>query len=104
MPGVPDLLVCDESGKLHLIELKFTKTNAVELRPHQVSFLSKHKHASTWILIKKWPQKTDNPEVFLFRGSDAVDLRMDGLSKVEPALRFEQPVDWKQIWGLICPQ
>jgi len=104
MPGVPDLLVCDESGKLHLIELKFTKTNAVELRPHQVSFLSKHKHASTWILVKKWPQKTDDPEIYLFRGEDAVDLRMDGLSKVEPVIVFGKRVDWEKLWGLICPQ
>lgn len=101
MPGVPDLLVCDEKGNLHLIELKFTKTNAVELRPHQVAFLSKHKHASVWILVKKWPQKTDDPEVFLFKGSDAVDLRMDGLSKVEPQYHSKQPVDWDKIWGLI---
>jgi hypothetical protein len=29
-PGVPDVLLCDESGGFHFIELKATKGNAVE--------------------------------------------------------------------------
>ena len=103
MLGIPDLLVCDEAGDFHLIELKFTKTNAVTLRPHQVAFLSKHQHASAWILIKKQKATTDPAEVFLYPARDAVDLRMDGLSKVIPAYHGKQPVQWSEIWDLICP-
>ena len=101
MPGVPDLLVCDEQGNFHMVELKFTKSNVVELRPHQVSFLSKHKHASVWVLIKKQAKNTDNPEIYLYHGRQAVDLRMEGLAQTEPVCKMEQPVDWEKIWGLI---
>ena len=50
--GIPDLLVCDEQGGLHLIELKVTKGNTVDLRPHQ-GLPNIHSHASTWVLVKR---------------------------------------------------
>jgi len=31
MPGVPDVVLCDESGNFHFVELKATMTNAVDL-------------------------------------------------------------------------
>ena len=99
--GIPDLLVCDEQGGLHLIELKVTKGNTVDLRPHQVAFLNTHQHASTWILVKR-QTKTSEPEVLLYRGSDALDLKMEGITKVEPAIRLTKPFDWTALWDLIC--
>ena len=53
MPGVPDVLLCDEQGDFHFVELKATGGQAVELRPHQVSWMSTHAHASVWILVRK---------------------------------------------------
>jgi hypothetical protein len=35
MPGVPDVLLCDEEGDFHFVELKATGGRAVDLRPHQ---------------------------------------------------------------------
>ncbi len=99
--GIPDLLVCDELGGLHLIELKVTRGNTVDLRPHQVAFLNTHSHASTWVLVKR-QTKTSEPEVLLYRGSDALDLKMEGITKVDPAIRLSKPFDWQSLWDLIC--
>ena len=99
--GIPDLLVCDEQGGLHLIELKVTKGNTVDLRPHQVAFLNIHSHASTWVLVKRQP-RTSEPEILLYRGCDALDLKMEGISKVDPVIRLTNPFDWKSLWDLIC--
>lgn len=98
--GIPDLLVCDEKGRFHLIELKVSRGNTVDLRPHQVAFLNTHSHASTWVLIKKQP-KNSEPEILLYKGKDALDLKVDGMAKVEPTFRSGFPVDWGKFWGLI---
>jgi len=98
--GIPDLLICDEHGRLHLMELKVTKGNSVDLRPHQVAFLNTHAHALTWVAVKKHP-KNSAPEIYLFRGESALDLKVDGLSGVEPVLCMKEKADWKLFWGLI---
>jgi len=99
--GIPDLLICDDKGLFHLIELKFTKSNRVELRPTQVSWLTKHQHSSSWILIKKQNKPTDKAECLLYPASSAVDLKMEGISKVEPLFRCQQPFCWEEIFSLI---
>jgi hypothetical protein len=73
-PGIPDLIICDENGKFHFIELKYTATKAVQISPHQVAWLSKHKHSSSWIFIK-------------------------GLKK-PPFYCEEEPFDWHEILSL----
>lgn len=102
MPGVPDVLLCDEQGDFHFVELKATGGQAVELRPHQVSWMSTHAHASVWILVRKIKTKTLPEQLFLYPGSAAMDLRFDGL-KVEPLYQCEGKPDWETILGLICP-
>ena len=77
--GIPDVLLCATHGCFHFVELKFTTTDKVDLRPSQVSWLTKHKHASCWILIKKQTKPSERAEMFLFKAEDAVDLKMDGL-------------------------
>jgi len=101
MPGVPDLMVCDAEGRFHLIELKATTNHAVELRPHQVSFLTKHQHSSCWILVKRQRVMTDPAQVYLYPARQAVDLRMEGLDKINPAALEEEPVNWANIFRLI---
>jgi len=102
MPGVPDVLICDDKGDFHFVELKATSGQAVELRPHQVAWLSKHAHASTWVLVKKQPTKAKPQQVYLFPGAAAMDLKLEGL-KVEPIYHAEGDFDWETILGLICP-
>jgi len=106
MPGVPDVVLCDDSGGFHFVELKAATTNAVDLRPHQVSWLSRHKHASTWVLVLRIADrgtrtKAPTPEsISLYPGSDAMDLKFDGL-KIEPLYRSEGKADWDRILDLI---
>ena len=101
--GIPDLLMCDQLGAFHFVELKYTTTNKVDLRPSQVAWLTRHRHSSSWVLVKKQPKPTEVAEIFLFRGADAVDLKMEGLDKVRPEVRCKQPFKWDKIFHLISP-
>ena len=102
MPGVPDVVLCDEFGQFHFIELKATAGNAVDLRPHQVAWLTNHGHASVWVMVKKHKTKNQPEQLFLYPGSEAVDLKLEGL-KVEPALHMAGTVDWLTVFDLISP-
>ena len=103
LPGIPDVLLCDEDGQFHFVELKATAGRAVELRPHQVAWLSNHKHASVWVLVKKLKTKNFPEQIFLYHGRDAVDLKLEGLA-VEPILHAENNFPWEEIFQLICPR
>ena len=102
MPGVPDVVLCDERGLFHFVELKATAGNAVDLRPHQVAWLTNHGHGSVWVMLKKHETKNQPEQLFLFKGSEAMDLKMEGL-KIEPFYHISGPVDWDQVFNLICP-
>ena len=101
MPGVPDVVLQDHKGRFHFVELKATGLNAVDLRPHQVSWLTKHGHGSVWILVKQETSKMPKPKLYLFGGKDAVDLKMEGLNAVESYAELESPFDWEEIIDLI---
>jgi len=79
LPGVPDVLILDQNSTLQLVELKYTRTNAVRLSPHQVSFLSSHADGLVWLLVKKDPISAP-AEYFLYRGDAVVDVAMKGLT------------------------
>ena len=102
MPGVPDVVLLDEFGQFHFVELKATAGNAVDLRPHQVAWLTNHGHGSVWVMVKKHKTKNLPEQFFLYKGADAVDLKMEGL-KVYSYHHVEGRVDWSEIFSLICP-
>lgn len=102
MPGVPDVVLLDEFGHFHFVELKATAGNAVDLRPHQVAWLTNHGHGSVWVMVKKHKTKNQPEQMFLFKGADAVDLKMEGL-KVEPYHHIAGKIDWTEVFSLICP-
>jgi hypothetical protein len=102
MPGVPDVVLCDEFGQFILIELNATAGNAVDLRPHQVAWLTNHGHASVWVLVKKHKTKNQPEQIFLYRGADAVDLKLEGL-KVPAHYHEAGATDWQKVFGLISP-
>ena len=103
MPGVPDVLLCDEDGDFHFVELKATGGKAVELRPHQVAWLSNHSHASAWVLVLKKKTKTMPQKIFLYPANAAMDLKLEGL-EVEPLYEADGDPDWEIIFGLISPR
>lgn len=102
--GIPDLMICDEKGDFHFVELKFLTSNAVTLQPSQVAWLSRHSHASCWILIKKQTKPTEPAECLLYPANAAVDLKMDGLEAVEPIHHQKGKFNWDVVFDLICPR
>ena len=103
LPGVPDVVICDEDGQFHFVELKATSGKAVELRPHQVAWLSNHSRASVWVAVQRLETATGPKQFYLFHGSKAVDLRFEGLG-VEPDYHAIWPPDWQRVWDLISPR
>ena len=99
-PGVPDVMLCDERGCIHLIELKCTGANAVRLSPHQVSFMIRHEHASVWIAVKRDGAKGKSR--FLFPGSDAIAVAERGIAGAA-AREFRYPVIWNDVFQVIAP-
>jgi len=96
--GIPDVVLCDSSGYFHFVELKYTTSNRVDLRPSQVAWLTKHRHASCWILIKKQAKPTERAEMFLYKAEDAVDLKMEGMKDMKPVFRCSQPFKWEDMF------
>ena len=72
--GTPDLLVCNANGHFFTIELKVTKSNKVNLSPHQIAFHIKHPH-NTFIMVEALGSGT----VKLYRGSRIMELDACGL-------------------------
>ena len=101
VPGVPDVDVCDEHGRFHKIELKSTSSDKVGLRPHQVSYMTRHQHASCWILVRKTLTEGGHA-VFLYHARQAVDVWAEGC-KVRPILRLDSPVDYDVLFDTISP-
>jgi hypothetical protein len=92
--GLPDLLICDHKHKFHFVELKYTKFNAVNLSPNQISWITLHKGASVWILVKS------TKGLHLYRADQAVELKEQGL-KLEPLFFCPEPFDWENLFRLI---
>ena len=104
LPGVPDVMLCDEKGNFHLVELKFCNGNKVGLRPHQVSFLTRHQHASVWILVKHQKINEKDFRIILYKGEEAVNLVMDGIKGSQKIAEFEGPfIDWESVFNTISP-
>ena len=100
--GIPDLLICDELGLFHFVELKFCKANAVNLSPHQVAWLTRHKSSSSWILVKKQAKPETAPFLFLYHAKQAIELKNSGL-KTEAVFSCEKKFAWDSVFNLIAP-
>jgi len=95
--GFPDVFI-NADGLFHLLELKACKNNSVTIRPHQVSFHSRHKNASSWILVKyQRPADKRAYSLILYHGAQAVDVAMDGL-KTPPVFEMTHADDWSGLF------
>ena len=104
LPGVPDVMLCDEKGNFHLIELKFCNGNKVGLRPHQVAFMTRHQHASVWVLVKHQKINEKDFRILIFKGEEAVNLVMDGLKGSQEIAEFKGPViEWEKLFKVFAP-
>jgi Holliday junction resolvase len=98
--GVPDLCICDKKGFFHFIELKVITAYKVGLRPHQISWLTRHAHASAWVLIRKQKNAESPAELFLYRAQDAIELAEVGV-RLEPYLYQPQPFHLDELFKAI---
>jgi len=72
--GTPDLLGYLNSGRYFTVELKVTRSNKVQLSPHQIAYHVTHPKNS-FILVKSLDQRS----VILYPGSAVRDLAAWGL-------------------------
>jgi Holliday junction resolvase len=97
VPGVPDVLCCNERGDFSFLELKIVKKGRIKISAHQVSWLARHSHARCFIVTR-----SSNMDIDVYYGSSAVDLCVDRTSAVESLATFEKPYDWQTFWSLTC--
>ena len=100
LPGVPDVLLCNERGVFSFLELKVAKSNAgkLNLSPHQCAWLSRHSSGPAFIVVRD-----GSLDIRVFPAASAVDLRMDGVAAVEAMAVFEEPYDWQEFFKLTSP-
>ena len=67
--GMPDALAYTKYNHFFTVEFKVTKSNKVNLSPHQIAFHVKHPH-NTFIMVEALGPGTVN----LFRGSRIMEL------------------------------
>jgi len=78
--GTPDLLGYNNNCHFFTVELKVVKGRKIRFSPHQISFHIRHP-LNTFILVKKLaPSSSKLDEIFLYKGSDILELAACGLS------------------------
>ena len=87
--GTPDLLGYNDSGRFFTVELKVSKSNKVNLSPHQISFHITHPKNS-FIMVKSLGQRS----VKLYPGSLVRELVASGLKLEALCLGLEACGSW----------
>ena len=94
--GIPDVLGTTEEGIYFTVELKVSKSNKVNLSPHQIAYHEERKKAPAFILVKSLLK--DSPRkygVYLYAPDQVRELAVLGLSL--PPLCLSSPVDWSKV-------
>ena len=77
LPGMPDLLGYNNSGRFFTVELKVTKGRKIRFSPHQIAWHVQHPN-NTYILVQALgPRAVDRYQ--MFRGSRIMELDACGL-------------------------
>ena len=77
LPGMPDLLGYNTSGRFFTVELKVTKGRKIRFSPHQIAWHFTHPN-NTYILVQALgPRAVDRYQ--MFRGSRIMELVACGL-------------------------
>ena len=77
LPGMPDLLGYNNSGRFFTVELKVTKGRKIRFSPHQIAWHVQHPN-NTYILVQALGPGTAN-RFQMFRGSRIRELVASGL-------------------------
>ena len=100
--GIPDMLV-GVGDRFTMMELKVVARGLkVELRPHQIAFLTKHsaKGRPCFILVLQDGGTTLKPaKIHLYRGSDAIDVAAHGLRHPALAVWPSRGMPWGDLYS-----
>ena len=77
LPGMPDLLGYNTSGRFFTVELKVTKGKKIRFSPHQIAWHVQHPD-NTFILVAALGPRAVN-RFQMFRGSRIMELVTSGL-------------------------
>jgi len=77
LPGMPDLLGYNNSGRFFTVELKVTKGRKIRFSPHQIAWHVQHPN-NTFILVEALGPRAVN-RYQMFRGSRIMELDACGL-------------------------
>ena len=77
LPGMPDLLGYNNSGRFFTVELKVTKGRKIRFSPHQIAWHVQHPN-NTFILVAALGPRAVN-RYQMFRGSRIMELVACGL-------------------------
>ena len=77
LPGMPDLLGYNNSGRFFTVELKVTKGRKIRFSPHQIAWHVTHPNNSFILVAALGPRAVDRYQ--MFRGSRIMELDACGL-------------------------
>ena len=77
LPGMPDLLGYNNSGRFFTVELKVTKGRKIRFSPHQIAWHVTHPNNSYILVAALGPRAVDRYQ--MFRGSRIMELAACGL-------------------------
>ena len=77
LPGMPDLLGYNNSGRFFTVELKVTKGRKIRFSPHQIAWHVQHPNNSYILVQARGPKATNRFQ--MFRGSRIMELDACGL-------------------------
>jgi Holliday junction resolvase len=77
LPGMPDLLGYNNSGRFFTVELKVTKGRKIRFSPHQIAWHVQHPNNTFILVAALGPRAVDRYQ--MFRGSRIMELDACGL-------------------------
>ena len=77
LPGMPDLLGYNNSGRFFTVELKVTKGRKIRFSPHQIAWHVTHPKNSFILAEARGPRAVNRYQ--MFRGSRIMELVTSGL-------------------------
>ena len=87
LPGMPDLLGYNNSGRFFTVELKVTKGIKIRFSPHQIAWHVTHPNNSYILVAALGPRSVDRYQ--MFRGSRIMELDACGLKLEASCLGLE---------------
>jgi hypothetical protein len=87
LPGMPDLLGYNTSGRFFTVELKVTKGIKIRFSPHQIAWHVTHPNNSYILVAALGPRSVDRYQ--MFRGSRIMELDACGLKLEASCLGLE---------------